>query len=119
MARRSGRQRGVIMESLLEFFYNLLITVWGNIDNIVTPILNVLSLIGTTLINTLTYVFTWLLSAVNVIIDLFNKICEFFGLYQFYEGVGGGHGGGGFTPRSLIEFARSISFYANSIRLYF
>lgn len=74
-------------------------TVWENVDTIASPLLEFISTIADTSINFLADVLEWLLEAINIIIDIFNKIAEFFGFSTTPEGPFPGTGGGGSRPR--------------------
>lgn len=68
------------MDGLLEFFFNLLFNVWSAVDTIISPLLNIIGSVGTTLVNILSGVLAWLLDSVNVIIEVFTAIANFFGV---------------------------------------
>lgn len=86
------------MAQLFEFFFNLFMTVWNNIDGLITPIIDFLGTFTEFAISAITNALAWLLSALEWIIDLFKKLAAFFGADEnVWDGgiVGGGHGGGG------------------------
>lgn len=83
------------MAGLFEFFFNLLLLIWENIDSLLQPILSFLSTFAEYAIKAITDALEWLLSALDWIIELFNSIANFFGQGSF----NGPFGGGGGRPR--------------------
>lgn len=96
------------MENIFEIFVNLLIMIWENIDNIMSPLINFISSFGGTVISLITNAFEWLITALNSIIELFEKFFENFGVW--HGSPGGGGGGGGSRP-ALADLISIIQLY--------
>lgn len=82
------------MANLFEFFFDLLMLIWNNVESLLNPLLNFLSKFTDFFIGILTDVLSWFMGAVEWIIDVFEKIADFFG-----AGTPPNFGGGGGRPR--------------------
>lgn len=82
------------MANLFEFFFDLLMLIWNNVESLLNPLLNFLSKFTDFFIGILTNVLDWFMGAIEWIIDIFEKIGDFFG-----AGTPPSWGGGGGRPR--------------------
>ena len=82
------------MANLFEFFFDLLMLIWNNVESLLNPLLSFLSKFTDFFIGILTNVLEWFMDAIEWIIDVFEKIGDFFG-----AGTPPSFGGGGGRPR--------------------
>lgn len=82
------------MANLFEFFFDLIMLIWNNVEGLLNPLLNFLSKFTDFFIGILTNLLDWFMGAIEWIVDIFEKIGDFFG-----GGTPPEFGGGGGRPR--------------------
>lgn len=90
------------MDSIFEIIFNLFLTLWNNIANLIEPIIRFIQSAAQTLIPLLTRFINWVLGAIEDIINFFKNLFKW-GDDGFGVGSGGGAGGGGGRPRIFLD----------------